>query len=161
MSDFDCMAGPGLGSEDKRGNYFSLLPIELLYIVNDLYYYPVKISITSFSQGGFIELLIERMSGEREIDTISMTLQLSKLLESLRKGGRYKAGQFEIWLEGQEIKFICSNSADMIHITIQYDRYETKVFFNKLHRIQHEIKGYRSLGLSTLDIEEKIMRYIY
>jgi hypothetical protein len=159
MSNFDIEAGPGLGSEDKRGRYFSLLPIELLYIIQDYYYYPVKITITDFNENTSMETLIERIKGEQDIDSINTKLNLNEMLNSLRRGGRHYVGKLGISLEGPEVDFVYSGSD--VHIKIQYNEYETKVLFDKLKLIQHEIRSYRNAGLSASDIEAKLTRYVY
>lgn len=161
MSEFDISAAAGLDSRERRGTYFSLLPIELLEILNIHYYYPIKIGIINYHADMSMELIVERKRGNEIIDTITTELMSSALLAKKKSASQatYKGKDIDVSIVEDVVLFYIDKGNT--RFTILYNEYETKVFFEKLSFIQAEIDKYRQRRLPASSIAIKLFEHSY
>lgn len=161
MSEFNMFAAPGLDSRGRRGTYFSLLPLELLELLNIRYYYPIKIGIINFHADMSMELVIERKRGSEIMDTITTELVLSALLTKKKSSSQITYKEKDISISIVENVVVFYMDKGRTRFTIQYNEYESEVFFEKLMFIQAEIDKYRQRRLPASSIAMKLSEHSY
>ena len=170
---------PGLNREDKRGTYFSILPSELIIMLDYYYYFPIKIKILSVSKGqngvGDYNVTTEIMrycNGELR-DTIYMDFSINDVIEFISNG---KEGQIyptfdpewsqEIYMQFAKIRILPNQIEIYMNtmydtIKVMYNEYDTKIFLQKLKLIQNQINEYILLGLRRSEIKNRLVKYSY
>lgn len=164
---------PGLNQEDKHGTYFSVLPNELLKLLNLYYYYPIKITIYSSiidTDEYFLEVNVERYYNGKKRDVTDFSFHLKEFILFLMDAPEGKSypehNSHDESYSGMSIeKFknhITIMSYSMIgNIELVYDAYETSVLIEKLQKIRSNIGIYMHLNLSSLEIKTKLQKYSY
>lgn len=168
---------PGLNGEEKEGTYLSLLPNDLIKLLDFFYYFPLKIKVNSVSTYEdepelFVDIFIIRSfySGKNR-DSVQTGIRLYEFIEFLSNPilskiypelnfendsyGNMDYVQILILKDGLEIYI----STALSTITIVYDDYETKMLLKKLKAIQTDANKYQIM--SRDELIKKLEKYAY
>lgn len=168
---------PGLNDDEKDGTYFSLLPNDLVKLLDFFYHFPLKIKINNIltyedEPELFMDIFITRsfysgknrdsvQTGTRFYEFIEFLSNpvLNKIYPELNfENDSYDTTQLvkiRTLFDGIEM-YISTMSSVM---TITYDEYETKMLLKKLKAIGNDINKHR-LKMSFDELKE-IMKYTY
>ena len=171
---------PGLNQEDKLGTYFSLLPNELIRLIDIYYYHPLKIYVTSFPDidpneprptDYFLSCLMVGYCNGKINERISISFEISELLAILLDPIKDKyyptADYLDISLTNMVQVHTLVNQTSLSvstvisYIEILYDAYKTKKLIEKLETIKADIEKYLNRNLSAQEIDTLLEKYAY
>ena len=163
---------PGLNNEERNGLYFSLLPNELIKLLDYFYYFPIKIDVLSVAgyDGSiyYIDAIFYRYYVHRNAinnDLFNMGFHMPKflnfLLDSINEiyPEDRKHSHIHVKKELNQINITLNTMSETIQIV--YDNYEKNVLIKKLQKIHSDIEKYKRIGLSHVELNVKIQEYPY